>query len=78
MPKPMKTSAEDILKTQSGQIVLEYVLLLAIGVVMAMMITSKMASRSANNPGFLVQKWYDIIKTIGEDPADDLKPAQGT
>ena len=57
---------------------LEYVLLLAIGVVMAMMITSKMASRNANNPGFLVQKWFDIIKTIGEDPADDLKPAAGS
>lgn len=54
---------------------LEYVLLLMIGVSIAMLITSKMASRNENSPGFLVQKWFDIIKTIGEDPTDDLKPA---
>jgi hypothetical protein len=66
------------LKGQSGQIVLEYVLLLIIGVTMAMLITSKMASRNENSPGFLVQKWFDIIKTIGEDPSDDLAPAPGT
>jgi hypothetical protein len=68
---------KDNLVGERGQIVVEYVLLLVIGVSIAMLITSKMVSRNADNPGFLVKKWFDIIKTIGEDTADDLKPAEG-
>ncbi len=64
---------KDNLRRQRGQIVVEYVLLLVIGVSIAMLITSKMVSRNADNPGFLVKKWFDIIKTIGEDTTDDLK-----
>lgn len=71
----MKTSSrQSIRQRQSGQIVLEYVLLLVIGVTIAMLITSTMVSRDANNPGFLIRKWFEMIKTIGEDPSDDLKP----
>lgn len=62
------------LRGQSGQIVFEYVLLLVVGVSVAMFITSTMVSRSAESPGFLVRKWVDIIKLIGEDTPDDLKP----
>lgn len=65
---------KDSLRNQRGQIVVEYVLLLVIGVSIAMLITSMMVSRSAENPGFLVKKWYEMIKTIGEDTPDDLKP----
>lgn len=38
-----------------------------------MLITTKMVSRNEESPGFLVQKWYSIIKVIGEDPTDDLQ-----
>ena len=55
----------------------EYVLLLVVGVSVAMLITSKMVSRNSDSPGFLIKKWYDIIKTIGQDTSDDLKPAEG-
>lgn len=57
-----------------GQIVVEYVLLLVIGVGLAMMITSFMVSRSQDKPGFLIKKWLEIIQTIGGDTADDLTP----
>jgi hypothetical protein len=77
LQKTKKTWRKGILNRQGGQIVLEYVLLLTIGVSIAMLITSQMASRSEDNPGFLVRKWFEIIKTIGEDPADDLRPADG-
>lgn len=73
-----KTLRKDILAGQGGQIVFEYVLLLVIGVTIAMLITSKMASRNPDRPGFLVQKWFDIIKVIGDDDADDLQPRAGT
>ena len=65
------------MNAQGGQIVLEYVLLLMVGVAVAMLITTKVASRNESNPGFLVKKWADIIKTIAEDPADDLAPVGG-
>ena len=68
------SSNENILRGSRGQIVVEYVLLLVIGVGLAVLITSKMVSRSSDHPGFLVQKWLSIIQTIGADTADDLMP----
>ena len=69
-----RSSAKSILRGSRGQIVVEYVLLLVIGVGLAALITSKMVSRDAKHPGFLVKKWSDIIQAIGSDPADDLNP----
>jgi uncharacterized protein (UPF0333 family) len=56
-----------------GQILVEYILLMVIVVSVALLITSFMVSRNSDRPGFLISKWYQIIQTIGEDPADDLK-----
>ncbi len=53
----------------------EYVLLLVVGVSIAALITTTVVSRNPDNPGFLVKKWLDMVKLIGEDPSDDLKPA---
>jgi uncharacterized protein (UPF0333 family) len=72
--KVMSSCPQSIRRAQGGQIVLEYVLLLVIGVTIAMLITSTMVSRDANSPGFLIKKWYEMIKAIGDDPTDDLKP----
>lgn len=63
------------LNNQSGQIVLEYVLLLVLGVSLATLITTLMVSRNPENPGFLIAKWSAIIQTVGEDKADDLADA---
>ncbi|MGE0529602.1 MAG: hypothetical protein AB7G93_10355 [Bdellovibrionales bacterium] len=70
-----RPSAHTSLQGTSGQIIVEYVLLLVIGVTIAILITSTMFSRHPERPGFLVRKWYDVIRTIGSDTADDLKPA---
>jgi hypothetical protein len=70
-------SAKHSFQRQRGQIVVEYVLLLVIGVSLAMIITGTMVSRNPENPGFVVRKWLAIIKTIGEDPADDVKSQEG-
>ena len=58
------------LGNQSGQVIVEYVLLLVIGVAMAALITRVMVSRNPDTPGFLIVKWSQIIKTIGEDYPD--------
>jgi hypothetical protein len=54
--------------------VVEYVLLLIVGVSVAALITSTVVSRNPENPGFLVKKWLDMIKLVGEDTADDIMP----
>ena len=61
---------------QSGQILVEYILLMVVVVSVALLITSVMVSRHSERPGFLIAKWYEIIKMIGDDPADDLRPTE--
>ncbi|MGE0763422.1 MAG: hypothetical protein AB7N80_09090 [Bdellovibrionales bacterium] len=56
----------------AGQVVVEYTLLLVVGVMIAFTITTLMVSRDQNSPGFLIVKWSAIIMTIGADTADDL------
>ena len=70
-----RPSPQSIVRNERGQIVFEYVLLLIIGVGVAALITSTVVSRDPNNPGFLVAKWLQIVRTIGADHADDLEPA---
>jgi hypothetical protein len=55
---------------QRGQIVVEYVLLLIIAVGLAYLLVSQMASRNPDNPGFLVAKWHNILKAVGDDYPD--------
>jgi hypothetical protein len=51
---------------QSGQVVVEYVLLLIVAVAMATIIISALVKRDPDNPGFLIQKWYQIQQAIAE------------
>jgi hypothetical protein len=71
------SSQQSIVRGEGGQIVVEYVLLLVVGVMVAVLITSTMVSRNPNSPGFLVKKWLDIIQAIGADKADDLNDGGG-
>jgi len=58
------------ISNQKGQVVIEYVLLLVIGVGVAALITSVMVSRNPERPGFLIVKWTQILQVIGEDYPD--------
>ncbi len=61
----------DIRQKNSGQIVIEYILLLIIAVGIAVLITNVMVSRNPDNPGFLINKWTQIIHFIGNDPVEE-------
>lgn len=74
MKSAAKSLSQSISRDRRGQIVVEYVLLLVIGVSVAILITSTMVSRNPDSPGFLVRKWFEIIKLIGEDTPDDVRP----
>jgi hypothetical protein len=61
---------------QSGQIIVEYVLLLAIAVIVAALITRAIISPDPNSPGFMLKSWDEIVKAIGADHADDIERGQ--
>jgi hypothetical protein len=55
------------ISNRRGQVVVEYVLLMVIAVAVAALISKELVSRNADSPGILVQKWHDILQTIGDD-----------
>lgn len=54
-------------QSKKGQIVVEYVLLLLISVLVAMLITQAMVSRDSETPGFLISKWRELITYVADD-----------
>lgn len=60
---------------QSGQIVVEYVLLLTVAVAIAAVITKTMVGTDKDNPGFILTAWKNIVVLIGADKADDIDRA---
>jgi uncharacterized protein (UPF0333 family) len=56
--------------SQKGQIVVEYVLLLLVVVAIAAGIVKTVASRDTSDPGFLIEAWDRMLKTIGSDLSD--------
>ena len=58
---------------QQGQIIVEYVLLLIVAVAVAAILVNVMVSRDQSEPGFLIRKWDQILRFIGDDPSDDIR-----
>ena len=58
------------LRSQAGQIVVEYVLLMVIAVSLSALIVRQLGSRDTDNPGVLVEKWHSIQVEIGKDVPD--------
>lgn len=59
-----------ILNNQSGQIVLEYILLLVISVGLAMAISKGLVGRNAESPGVITGAWSNVVSAIGNDVID--------
>lgn len=60
------------LNNQSGQILVEYILLLLIAVSSAMILTKGLVGRRSDDGsgGILITSWHKIITTIGNDLPD--------
>ena len=54
-------------KSESGQIIIEYILLMVIVVGIAAVIVRGVVHRDKSDPGFLIQAWSELVQTIGED-----------
>jgi hypothetical protein len=61
-------------QSDSGQIVVEYVLLLTVAVFIAVFLTRMMVSQKPASAGFIIQAWSQAIIQIGADEADDIPP----
>lgn len=61
-----------LFKKNSGQIIVEYILLLLIAVTSAMIMTKSLIGRrdSADESGAIIKSWNKIIQTIGNDLPD--------
>lgn len=59
----------------SGQLIIEYVLILAMSAVIAGVLANTMASRDPDNPGAIITGWSKVIQAIGADVVDEcLRP----
>lgn len=50
-----------------GQVAVEYVLLLVVGVTIWITLVSQLVSRNPNSPGPVVRKWVEILRFVGTD-----------
>lgn len=57
-------------KSQQGQVLVEYLLLMVIAVGMVTIITKAMINRSDDNMGFIIKSWNGILKNIANDLPD--------
>ena len=59
-----------MMKSQAGQIIVEYVLLLTIAITVGMIIVSQLISRNQDDPsssGIVIQQWIRMQDAIGKD-----------
>jgi hypothetical protein len=59
-------------QNNSGQIIIEYVLLLVMAVTIATILTRAMIRKDPSSPGFVISAWNAVLKEIGQDKPDDL------
>ncbi|MES3036921.1 MAG: hypothetical protein V4736_03360 [Bdellovibrionota bacterium] len=58
------------LRKDAGQAALEYVLLMVISATLALLVVKHLASRKPGEEGAVIQKWNNILVTIGKDLPD--------
>ena len=56
---------------ESGQVVIEYILLLVIAVSVSAIISTSVVGRNQDSPGFLTKAWSGLIQFVTTDQTDD-------
>lgn len=70
--QPLLSSASPgLLKSRSGQVVIEYVLLMVLMAGIGAFIVRQFVSRNSDEPGLLVAKWNQILQVIAQDNPED-------
>ncbi len=63
---------------QSGQVMVEYVLLMIIMVVMAITFSKQLVGRDIESPGIITSKWCRMMEAIGRDVPDVTAESSST
>ncbi len=61
------TNAKVKFNSNSGQIAVEYILLLLFGIGIWLLLVNGLVSRNSESPGAVTAKWNQIIQMIGSD-----------
>lgn len=59
-------------QSESGQIVIEYVLLMVAAIGIALVMTNLMVSRADGQEGFVIKSWRGMVEAIATDKADGI------
>jgi uncharacterized protein (UPF0333 family) len=62
------------IKNNRGQVAVEYILLLIVGVTIWLMLVSQLVSRNQNTPGPIIREWMALINFIGSDQIETGQP----
>lgn len=65
-----QTTPKSLIRQNSGQIIVEYILLMFIAVTIATLLTSQLVGRSDGNNGVIISKWVELLDMIGQDVGD--------
>ena len=71
--KPNEVKMKSLIN-QRGQVAVEYVLLLLVGVTIWITLVTQLVSRNPQKPGVIINKWQQILEMIGADDAADPGP----
>ena len=63
-----------LFKSKGGQVLVEYLLLMVIGVACAAILTKQLINRDAAKPGLVINAWNKILINIGKDIPDCKTP----
>lgn len=69
-PVKIRQAAKPRMRTDAGQVVLEYILLLVISVGIATYLTKRLVGRNPDEPGIITSAWGNINAAIGADIID--------
>lgn len=64
-------------KNRTGQVLVEYLLLMVMAIGCAAILTKGLINRNANQPGIIINAWNKILVNIGRDVPDCVKPDCG-
>lgn len=70
MNSSKKVTLVGIARQNSGQLLVEYVLLIFIVVVIASLLTKSLVGRGEGASGLIINKWSQMIEMVGADLGD--------
>jgi hypothetical protein len=60
----------------SGQVAVEYILLLIVGVTVWLMLISQLVSRNPQTPGPIIRVWVQLLNFVASDQIENVQPPQ--